>query len=92
MIILLSLFLVCAILGLVGCAWAMVCNVRTLHQRGLLIDAIAAAIRASGYEMDYWPALDSVSYERHMWRLATFRNHWAEYVGLPPSFLTEVSA
>ena len=86
-----TLLFLSAILAGVGCAWALVCNERTYRHRMLLIGAISEAGHASNFEESYWPALDSASYHRHMWLLATFRDPWAEYVGLPPGFPKRVA-
>ena len=62
------------------------CICKTGWQRKALIYAIYDANVASGFGADYWAALDSLSFERHLFRLFTFRNPWKAYVGLPPGF------
>lgn len=63
--------------------WLFICNHRTRSQRIVILDRVANANRASGYAADYWPSFHSVSYERHLFLLATFRNPINYYVGLP---------
>ena len=79
--------------GLMFCwfFWDLRCIRETGRQRRALIDATAEVIQASGYTVDYWPALDSVTFDRHLWLLSTFRNPWREYVGLPPGFPKEAA-
>ena len=66
--------------------WVSRCAVKTGRQRHHLIEAVSDAIKESNYESNYWPAYDSVTFDRHLWLLVTLRDPWREYVGLPPGF------
>lgn len=56
---------------LVGMIWLLICNHRTLKQRLKIIDWV---YDGSGAWRERSREYDRVSYDQHLWALATFRN------------------
>jgi hypothetical protein len=63
-------------IGILWCAWALICNSRTSRQRGELADWVFAD---SEHWVERLALYNAVSYDRHMWALQTFRNPWKLY-------------
>jgi hypothetical protein len=63
MSVLISIFL---LMGL-ACVWGLVCNNRTYHDRGKLIDLVVAKDLS-------WDKYTRVDYDTHMWYLFSFRD------------------
>lgn len=69
-IIAIAIFILSAIC-FVGGIWLMICNRRTYKQR---IEIINWVFDQSGNWREREQEFDRVSYDQHMWALATFRN------------------
>ena len=66
-----TVVLICLGVAMVINVWVAICNHFTYKQRIRLIDVVYS--RSGEYREDR-ACLDKVSYDKHLWTMATFRN------------------
>lgn len=66
-----TVLLICLSVAMVINVWVAICNHFTYNQRMRLIDVLYS--RSGEYQEDR-ACLDKVSYDKHLWTMATFRN------------------